>query len=543
MMRRSALSVSVGLVLGALLLTGCSRREPAVKAPPQAPKPAAPAQPHPDLATVLDNVRKATGYARWKDGAEQLVAEGTSVQYGLDEKYRLQFARDGRFVQTSEGRLGRMIGFDGNAGWLVDWSGAPRPFQLEELELLQLQVWIQNSHWLEEHGPFTVLVDPNGTDDAEVRLALKLKRGLLEATVTIDRASWLPTAVRCPSTGGEQSWRLEEYRQDMGLTLPHRVTLSASGLVDTFQIRTLAKADRVGAEAYAPVTTRPKDFRLDPDVPARVKVKRAGTGHLLVHPHIDGQDLGWFLLDSGMSAMFINPSAADATGMEAFGKVPVGGPGGLSLARFRQGATLTLGPLTLTKPVFIEMDLSGLSSHFGVQVAGALGYDVFARAVLEVDPAAAGVAVHDADRYQLPRGQWEPLVLAGNLPYLRCKFEGDREGIFRLDTGAQFGVIFHSPAVERFKLLEARQTRDAALRGFAGTVNLRAGKLNWLELGGRRFANLDAAFCLDQHGAVADPYSTGNVGLPLLRAFTIVFHYPAQKVALLPRSTKEGNKK
>ena len=50
------------------------------------------------------------------------------------------------------------------------------------------------------------------------------------------------------------------------------------------------------------------------DIPAELEVKLTYTGHLLVHPLIDGQDVGWFVFDTGAggNCTIAKPSISNA---------------------------------------------------------------------------------------------------------------------------------------------------------------------------------------------------------------------------------------
>src|SRR5215204_6763053 len=153
------------------------------------------AQSAPTAAEALARVRAAVGYERLRARRNGVLAKGTARVGGLDSKLTLLFAPDGRFRTDIEGPLGSVTGFDGTAGWELDWSGMPRPLELEDLELAQLEAAVRSARWLADDGPFAVSVDAAKTDDEQVAFNLALKKGLLNATVFVDRATWLPKTV------------------------------------------------------------------------------------------------------------------------------------------------------------------------------------------------------------------------------------------------------------------------------------------------------------------------------------------------------------
>lgn len=89
-------------------------------------------------------------------------------------------------------------------------------------------------------------------------------------------------------------------------------------------------------------------------------------------------------MDAGASGCVIEQSAADAVGLDSFGELFVSSVTGQFGSRFRRAKTLTLGPLTVENPLFMEMALTGLVKDAPDNVIGIIGYDVFRRAIVEI---------------------------------------------------------------------------------------------------------------------------------------------------------------
>ena len=493
------------------------------------------AQSAPTAAETLKRVRAAVGYEGMRGHAGGFVAAGTARFRGLDSKFTFLFAPDGRFRSEVAGPLGEVTGFDGAAGWEVDYSGMPRRLELEDLEVTQFEAWLHSGRWLAEDGPFDVSPDAAKTDDKRLALKLKLKRGVLEANVFIDRATWLPARATRRGTAGEEVIEFADYRAVLGFRFPHRVTRAAAGVANVFEIKSVTKAAPAAPRSrFGPATARPTDARWKPNAATRVEVRRAKTGHLLVHPLVNGEDAGWFILDSGAGAMVIDLKTADKLGMPALGEIVAVGVAGSTKARFRRGRTFELGPLTIADTRYLELDLAFLTQVFGVPVGGICGRDFFARSAVEIDIANESVAVHDPSRFRLEGAAWQELFFSGRNPAVRARFEGGHEGIFRLDTGSDQTVSLHGPAVERLKLLDGRETRESRSGGVGGVAASRTGRLAWFELAGQRFENPEVEFAGAGPGAFSDVYTTGNIGAGFLRAFRIVFDYGNKRVAFAP---------
>lgn len=161
------------------------------------------------------------------------------------------------------------------------------------------------------------------------------------------------------------------------------------GLSDTYVIEGVREVPAGTAGIYQPVLTRPKDTRFNSTVPARVELKRTPSGHLFVRPKINSKEVGWFALDTGTGGgLTIAPAVAEALKMPAFGKVVYRGAGKEGKGTLRQGTTFELGPLTITGSIYLDLNpefVESIKKHFGLEMVGTCGYDLFSRSVVELD--------------------------------------------------------------------------------------------------------------------------------------------------------------
>jgi hypothetical protein len=258
----------------------------------------------------------------------------------------------------------------------------------------------------------------------------------------------------------------------------------------------------------------PADASFLPGVPSSVPAWRTPSGHLLVRPSINGRSpSGYFLLDTGASGFVVEPGAADAAGMAAFGEVHVIGMAGKVASRFRRAESFQLGPLLVRRPAMMEMRCSGLVRGAPGPVVGIVGADVFRRAVVDIPPqgpwgapqaapspaeadeilgpaaalafsmsasgsaaqsAAAGecaIALHSpeggAADALVPAAAWLPVVTLSGLPFLRVCLEAEvgrgqggqgrgrrHSTLLMLDTGAGgMGVMANAACAEALGLL------------------------------------------------------------------------------------------
>lgn len=487
------------------------------------------------VSQVLARARRAIGWEHLAPAGSAVRVRGAARFLGTDAEQTILFDGQGRFWQSFEGDLVQQSGLDGDTAWVVDWTGTSRVLELGERANAEVSAWLLSGAWAAPEG---ALAFSPAADSAEGELALDFVHadGVLTGRLQLDAQTGLLRAARFGSGEGA-SWTFSDYREHDGLRFPQRVVIEQRETVQSLDTRSVELLADVPAERFATRLAPPGDTRFDPDVAPTLEVRRVSTGHLLVHPSVDGEDLGWFILDSGAGVNCIALHVADRLPEGPFGEILARGVGGTVPAHFWRAGKLQLGPLTVASPIFMELDLAFLEQHFGVPVGGILGFELFARCALELDMRAGTVALYDPATYALPEaGRWEQAVLYGRHPGVRATVEG-RAGLFKIDTGAADDTLtMHYHAVLELGLLEGRETRASAAGGVGGHVPTRDGELASFELGGRRFAPLAAAFAVEDKGAFSDAYVWGNIGGELLEPFLLVFDYPGRRLGFVPRA-------
>lgn len=280
----------------------------------------------------------------------------------------------------------------------------------------------------------------------------------------------------------------------------------------------------------------PKSSVFDAQVKAQLEVVRAPTGHLLVKPLLNGQDVGWFIFDTGAGINCVEKAVAERLHLPDGGNITASGMGGDKQTRLRSAESLSLGPVTLRELPLLELDLKAFQIFMGRPIAGVVGYEYFKAAVFEIDFESPTVVVHDSAGYALPAGeQWSDLSIIRRRPYVPGQIEGNEPGLFVLDIGSNTPLIVHTHAVERFKLLEGRETKTAMSGGVGGMKKVARGSVKELTLCGRKVPDVDTSFSQATSGAMAGEDAQGTIGVGALHGYRLILDYPRGKVALVPK--------
>jgi hypothetical protein len=488
------------------------------------------------LDDVLAKIREAIGYRASQEQTTGVVVEGVVESQGLHGPYTLAYTPDGKFLQTLKLKRELITGYDGTTSWTRDWSGTPRVLELEEFESQQMLFAVRTGRWLAEGGPVHVAMSYSTGAANEIRLRLQLARSHESAELTVSRATWLPLRLTMRRLGTVDTWEFADYRPALGMTLAYRTVHRIGGAADTFEIHAVHAAPSTGQDLFRPALEPPHDLKFDAATPATFEVKQAPSGHLFVRPKVNGQEVGWFALDTGSAGMTIAPAVADRLGMPAFGKVVYGGAGKLAVGKLHEGKTFQLGSVTLDGGIYLELPQAfcdAMKRLMNLEIVGTCGYDLLSRVVLELDLKNSTAACFEPAGYKLSKGDWEPLAFNQKVPCVRVKFEGGREDLFQLDTGAGANVLFHASAVEKFKLLDGRATKPIKVGGVGGTLDARYGPLGWFEVGGQRLERLPAIYLARHEGALDQTYVAGTFGSGILKGMKIVFDYPHRRIAFV----------
>lgn len=495
------------------------------------------------VGEVLAKVREGTGRAvllQKLAGGVQL--RGATEFLGMPEQCVLTMTPAGSFVleQTGPIPLTRALGAKGP--WRVDIGGETAMLALGEAESARLFGAACTGSWLDEKPAveLDLSVEASKTTENRVYLAFALKGGLTHGEISIDRKTWRPAEWTMRAGSKTETVTFNGELMLEGAWLPKEVIeYGREGSSSTYTFEAAASAPQYFRSPYEPASLKASDIAFDAGVPAALESKRARTGHALVKVLVDGRP-GWFIFDTGAGTTVIDKAFAEAGGLKPFGAVQAVGVGGSVSTGFVRPKTLTAGPATQTDALLAQLDLSAIAKAMGEPIDGVLGYNIMHRTIARLSTADGAVSLHDPATFDDRGLVWFPLIVYDRHACVAGTFEG-HEGVFTLDTGAGTQpVSMHFPTVERFKMLEGRETTDSSAGGVGGNVKMKAGKLAWLEVGGRREENVRASFAVEEKGVFGNPFTAGHLSIKQLGPRDVVFDYAGGRIAFPDRPAKDG---
>lgn len=487
-------------------------------------------EPEISVAEAIDRVREAVGYRH---------LNALSPAFAISEKdeggavHQLLFG-------TARGELRNGFDFlhDGTLAWQGDSRrGMMVPAPLRQREKLGWPLWVRSHWWLSPQNGFFIRIAPRQSNAEEIAITLSIPEGVVGATVFIDRQSWLPRRVVVPYERGPFTQHFRDYRAVNGVMFPFEIETTYR---ETAR-RTVVSINQAPSTADFARPPLPADHHFDSRRPARLETRPGapfanGTpGHIYVRGSVDDAPAGWWHIDSGADSSIIDEAVAQALGMEVIGTHrSMGADGTAREGTWRRARSLSIGRIRIENAVFRALDLSANNAPPGERRMGTLGYDLFARAVIEYGEGGRFVRICDPATYRLPRNAtWQKLRHIDSTPAFPGTVEG-RIGLFQLDTGAAGSVDFTKTFHERAGLLAGRETRRMAVAGSGGSFPVEVGRIADFRIGGQIYRDLEVAF---RTGGISREGSAGTVGREVLDRFTMVFDYPRQRLAFLPAGT------
>ncbi|HVE86204.1 MAG TPA: aspartyl protease family protein [Myxococcales bacterium] len=247
------------------------------------------------------------------------------------------------------------------------------------------------------------------------------------------------------------------------------------------------------------------------------------SNQIFVRARINGGEPRWFIVDTGASADVIDAGLVTRLGLKVEGSREGSGAGkGTVKISFVKGVTYDVGGATQVVPSSYAIDLSGQPALLGREVAGILGYDFFARYVVEVDYDAQVLVLHEPAAFQPPAGA-EPVkvTLEKQVPHVPVEVQiAGKPPVTQpvlVDSGSQDALDVDAMAQSPVKMEVVGGV------GLGKEFRITVGRAESMKLG--RFV---------LRGPVGSGGGVPLIGNEILRRFHVAFDYSRQVMYLEP---------
>lgn len=301
-------------------------------------------------------------------------------------------------------------------------------------------------------------------------------------------------------------------------------------------LRTLVLAITCIVALPAPVHAQLTEGSVQLDGSTAVPFKLSGN-HIYVQATVDGKPFA-FLFDSGAAAS-LSVDAQNALALTVTGYAQAAGGGGaVTKIGIVTVQTFTVGRMTYSKGSFVNLPPLALQSPFSdLPFGGIFGREIFRKLVVTIDYQKSLLTFSQPSTFSPPPGaQLLSLTLRDNyIPSVTASING-HTGSFDVDSGSGLALI----VTKQYALntgLEKEFPKVVAMqigRGLGGPIMGEAGRGRIFALGPYQFENLPVS--VTSSGVFASSDLAGNIGVEILRRFTVTLDVPDSKLFLLPNA-------
>lgn len=292
----------------------------------------------------------------------------------------------------------------------------------------------------------------------------------------------------------------------------------------------------------AQVTTQAQEEFITPSrFITRFPFKQLTGGVILLQARFDAYpDTLNFILDSGSGGISL-----DSTTVEYFKLKPqpsdrtIRGIAGIRNVSFLYHQKLHFPALTIDSLNFHINDYSILTSVYGEQIDGIIGYSVLSRYIVKINFDSTHIEFWTQGAMKYPRGGYlfRPLITTLPVQSARVKDEQTINARFLYDMGAGLNMLLTTDFVEDSALLSSKRklwVKEA--EGLGGKIDMHMTVVKEVKLGPFRFRNVPVYVFDDDYNVTSYPYMGGLIGNDLLRRFNVILNYQKRDFYLTPNT-------
>lgn len=247
-----------------------------------------------------------------------------------------------------------------------------------------------------------------------------------------------------------------------------------------------------------------------------------------------------FVLDSGSSGISLDSATAAYLNLKP---VPsdrtIKGVGGVKKVPFLYNQELHFPGLTVDSLNFHVNDYSVLTSVYGEQIDGIIGYSLFSRYIFRLDYDSQRISICTIGPVRFPKGGFllHPMISTLASTDVRVTDARRIDGRFLYDIGAGVCMMFNQDFVQDSQLLKkTRRLRAKQGEGVGGKIDMRVTVIKEVKLGPYRFHSVPAFVFDDENNVTSYPDMGGLIGNDILRRFNAIINYRKREFYLVPNS-------
>ncbi|HEY5326801.1 MAG TPA: pepsin/retropepsin-like aspartic protease family protein, partial [Mucilaginibacter sp.] len=263
---------------------------------------------------------------------------------------------------------------------------------------------------------------------------------------------------------------------------------------------------------------------------------------VIIRLNINGKGPFNFILDTGVGLMLItDPKLVDAISFSNKRTITISGLGkGEAYEAYVTSALNVDIPGLVSYDVgaaILKTDHFGLSNFAGMPIHGLLGYEFFSNLAVKIDFNDSTITVSKPkDTRFFRKVNKIPISIEDRKPYIQAKITFPN-GIktndkLILDLGAGHPLLLEN-IIQKQGLPKKFIAANLGV-GLTGPIDGFISRVNEIDLGRFKIKNVVTSFPVDEHQSVSTEKRDGNLGIGILKRFTLIIDYPDSALYLNP---------
>jgi PDZ domain/Aspartyl protease len=501
-----------------------------------------PAWAAPGVDAVLAANKAATGGPAWDSKVTLKIAYNYSGQGLKGTQSTLEDLQRGAFVDAYDiGPTSGATGFDGSKAWEKEPSGTvTNQAGGDVIPLAVSEAYQDQNLWWRADRGGAQIVDDGGKSDVGQSydvLTVTPKGGKPFDAWFDAKTRLLSRTIEIQGTQTITTFYSDYVPTDGGLIAHKQVIDDGSGASNrqTITVTSATFSPALPWTAFSQPAEHLSDYAIAGGAVETTVPFQLLNNHIYADVSVNGSKPMPFIFDTGGHSI-LTPETAKLLAVNSQGaQTSTGGGEGTAQSGVGTVKSLSVGGVTLTNQPITVLTFSPPGVE-GVNEAGMLGYELFARFVTRIDYGAHTLTFFDKAHFD-PKdaGTPVPMRLYHQFPEVLGSYDGI-PGRFGIDTGARTPLVLTRGFVEENDLRARATTGAVALTGWGvgGPTRSFVTRGGLLQLGDVKIEHPLTLFATDKGGAFAAAAFPNNVGGGILKRFVVTFDYDHNLMYLKP---------
>jgi hypothetical protein len=247
-----------------------------------------------------------------------------------------------------------------------------------------------------------------------------------------------------------------------------------------------------------------------------------------------------FILDTGSGGISLDSTTAAELKIVLINtEKTIRGIAGLKKVAFAMDHSLHFSGLSVDHLDFHINDYELLTSVYGVQIDGIIGYSFLRRYIVRLDYDNSWVEIYTPGTFKYPRGGQLLKPNFTTLPQQLAVIQDSRAILnrFIFDTGAGLCFLLSRDFTEDSSVFKTkRRFYTTQAEGLGGKKQMELTVIRSVKIGSYKFRNVPVHVFDDTYNVANYPVLGGILGNDLLRRFNVILNYPEQSIFIKPNT-------